>query len=177
MNDDGATAAGTEHATSSDGADTAAHTTRGTTSSAAQGVDGADTPNSNSGLRSVLATDFDVWQALGGVRGLVETGAPGLIFVAVYVVTGELIPSIVAPLIVSFVAIVARLVQRIDVMPAVGGPPMLLTRNLFYTAVTRARRMVMIVGRESAIDQMIANVNTRRRYSALCWRLQQVMSL
>ena len=63
------------------------------------------------------------------------------------------------------------------VMPAVGGPPMLLTRNLFYTAVTRARRMVMIVGRESAIDQMIANVNTRRRYSALCWRLQQVMSL
>ena len=63
------------------------------------------------------------------------------------------------------------------VMPAVGGPPMLLTRNLFYTAVTRARRMVMIVGRESAIDQMIANVNTRRRYSALCWRLQQVMNL
>jgi len=121
MNDDGATAAGTEHATSSDGADTAAHTTRGTTSSAAQGVDGADTPNSNSGLRSVLATDFDVWQALGVVRGLVETGAPGLIFVAVYVVTGELIPSIVAPLIVSFVAIVARLVQRIDVMPALGG--------------------------------------------------------
>ena len=45
------------------------------------------------------------------------------------------------------------------------------------TAVTRARRMVMIVGRESAIDQMIANVNTRRRYSALCWRLQQVMNL
>ena len=63
------------------------------------------------------------------------------------------------------------------VMPAVGGPPMLLTRNLFYTAVTRARRMVMIVGREAAIDQMIANVNTRRRYSALCWRLQQVMNL
>ena len=63
------------------------------------------------------------------------------------------------------------------VMPAVGGPPMLLTRNLLYTAVTRARRMVMIVGREAAIDQMIANVNTRKRYSALCWRLMQVMSL
>ena len=63
------------------------------------------------------------------------------------------------------------------VMPAVGGPPMLLTRNLFYTAVTRARRMVMLVGRESAIEQMIANVNTRRRYSALCWRLKQIMDL
>ena len=63
------------------------------------------------------------------------------------------------------------------VMPAVGGPPMLLTRNLLYTAVTRARRLVMIVGREAAIDQMIVNVNTRKRYSALCWRLTQVMSL
>lgn len=63
------------------------------------------------------------------------------------------------------------------VMPAVGGPPMLLTRNLLYTAVTRARRLVMIVGREAAIDQMIANVNTRRRYSALCYRLTQLMSL
>lgn len=63
------------------------------------------------------------------------------------------------------------------IMPAVGGPPMLLTRNLFYTAVTRARRMVMIVGRENAIEQMIANVNTRRRYSALCWRLKQIMNL
>ncbi|MGN0775856.1 MAG: ATP-dependent RecD-like DNA helicase, partial [Candidatus Ventricola sp.] len=63
------------------------------------------------------------------------------------------------------------------VMPAVGGPPMLLTRNLLYTAVTRARRLVMIVGREAAIDQMIANVNTRKRYSALCWRLTQLMEL
>ena len=63
------------------------------------------------------------------------------------------------------------------VMPAVGGPPMLLTRNLLYTAVTRARRMVMIVSREAAIDQMIANVNTRRRYSALCYRLTELMNL
>ncbi len=63
------------------------------------------------------------------------------------------------------------------VMPAVGGPPMLLTRNLLYTAVTRARRMVMIVGREAAIDQMIRNANTRKRYSALCWRLTELMNL
>ena len=63
------------------------------------------------------------------------------------------------------------------VMPAVGGPPMLLTRNLLYTAVTRARRMVMLVGREAAIEQMIANANIRRRYSALRWRLEQVSNL
>ena len=63
------------------------------------------------------------------------------------------------------------------VMPVVGGPPMLLTRNLLYTAVTRARRMVMLVGREAAIDRMIMSVNTRKRYSALCWRLKQIMEL
>ena len=40
-----------------------------------------------------------------------------------------------------------------------------------------ARRMVMIVGREAAIDQMIRNVNTRKRYSALCWRLTELMNL
>lgn len=63
------------------------------------------------------------------------------------------------------------------VMPVVGGPPMLLTRNLLYTAVTRARQLVMLVGREAAIDRMIANADTRRRYTALCERLRQLMAL
>lgn len=63
------------------------------------------------------------------------------------------------------------------VIPAVGGPPMLLTRNLLYTAVTRARRLVMIVGREAAIDQMITNVYTKKRYSALTYRLKLLQEL
>ena len=63
------------------------------------------------------------------------------------------------------------------VLPAVGGPPMLLTRNLFYTAVTRARRMVMLVGREDAIDQMIRNAYVTRRYSALGQRLSVLHAL
>ncbi len=54
------------------------------------------------------------------------------------------------------------------VMPAVGGPPMLLTRNLFYTAVTRARRMVVLVGRDDAVRQMTQNVHIAKRYSGLC---------
>ncbi len=58
------------------------------------------------------------------------------------------------------------------VMPVVGGPPMLLTRNLFYTAVTRARRMVVLVGRDSAVSQMVSNVNLAKRYSGLCAWLQ-----
>lgn len=63
------------------------------------------------------------------------------------------------------------------VMPAVGGPPMLLTRNLLYTAVTRARRLVMLVGREAAIDQMITNVYTKKRYSALTYRIKLLEDL
>lgn len=59
------------------------------------------------------------------------------------------------------------------VMPAVGGPPMLLTRNLFYTAVTRAKRMVVLVGRDACIAQMVRNVNIARRYSALKQWLRQ----
>ncbi|MCL2811912.1 MAG: ATP-dependent RecD-like DNA helicase [Clostridia bacterium] len=57
------------------------------------------------------------------------------------------------------------------VMPVVGGPPMLLTRNLFYTAVTRARQLVMLVGREAVIQSMISNAYISRRYSALHLRL------
>lgn len=63
------------------------------------------------------------------------------------------------------------------VMPVVGGPPMLLTRNLLYTAVTRARRLVMLVGREAAVDRMIGNAHTRRRYSALAFRLRRLAEL
>ena len=57
------------------------------------------------------------------------------------------------------------------VMPVVGGPPMLLTRNLFYTAVTRARQLVMLVGREAAIQSMVRNAYISQRYSALHLRL------
>ena len=63
------------------------------------------------------------------------------------------------------------------VIPVVGGPPMLLTRNLFYTAVTRARRMVMLVGREQAVYQMVQNAHISRRYSALTYRLRLLASL
>ena len=58
------------------------------------------------------------------------------------------------------------------VLPLVAGPPMLLTRNLLYTAVTRARRLVVIVGREACVRQMVDNNHITRRYSALDWRLE-----
>ena len=44
---------------------------------------------------------------------------------------------------------------------------MLLTRNLLYTAVTRARRLVVLVGRQQVMQMMVANNLERRRYSLL----------
>ena len=58
------------------------------------------------------------------------------------------------------------------VLPLVSGPPMLMTRNLLYTAVTRAKRLVVIVGREGCVRQMVDNNHIMRRYSALDWRLK-----
>ena len=57
------------------------------------------------------------------------------------------------------------------VLPLVSGPPMLMTRNLLYTAVTRARRLVVIVGREDCLRAMVDNNRILERYSALGRRL------
>ena len=63
---------------------------------------------------------------------------------------------------------------RAVVMPCVGGPPMLLTRNLFYTALTRARELVVLVGRDDAVAAMIHNNHIAKRYTALAQRLQEM---
>ena len=60
------------------------------------------------------------------------------------------------------------------VLPLVSGPQMLLTRNLLYTAVTRAKRLVVVVGREGCMHQMVDNNHIRRRFSALCDRLKEL---
>ena len=60
------------------------------------------------------------------------------------------------------------------IIPVMGGPPILMNRSLLYTAVTRARKMVMLVGRETVIDQMIQNNEVRRRYTSLDRRLAQL---
>lgn len=53
------------------------------------------------------------------------------------------------------------------VMPVFHGVPRLMTRNLLYTAVTRASRLVVLVGQKSAVDTMIGNNFEEKRYSAL----------
>lgn len=59
------------------------------------------------------------------------------------------------------------------IIPMYSCPPMLMTRNLFYTAVTRAKRMVILVGRSDIPDRMVKNNREVLRYTTLCSRLNR----
>ena len=59
------------------------------------------------------------------------------------------------------------------IIPAYNAPPLLLTRNLLYTAVTRARRMVILVGREDIVRTMVDNARQTMRYTGLRARLER----
>ena len=60
------------------------------------------------------------------------------------------------------------------IIPLLTGPRMLMNRNLLYTAVTRARKCVTLVGDEKAFYNMEANVNEQKRYSGLRDRLEDL---
>ena len=57
------------------------------------------------------------------------------------------------------------------IIPLYSAPPMLLTRNLFYTAVTRAKRMVILVGKSEIAERMVKNSHIGQRYTGLKQRL------
>lgn len=59
------------------------------------------------------------------------------------------------------------------VIPLLSGPSLLFNRNLLYTAVTRARRCVTIVGDERVFQEMIKNTNEQKRYTSLSERIQE----
>lgn len=59
------------------------------------------------------------------------------------------------------------------IIPIIAGAASILTRNLLYTAVTRAKRMVVLVGTKKNLHMMISNNYTAKRYSALAIFLQK----
>lgn len=60
------------------------------------------------------------------------------------------------------------------VIPLLGGPRVLMNRNLLYTAVTRGRQCVTIVGSKEAVYDMISNKSEQKRYSTLEIRLKEL---
>ena len=63
---------------------------------------------------------------------------------------------------------------RAVVLSVSDGPPMLLTRGVLYTAITRARELLILVGDEGTVAAMTANDRQQRRYSGLRWRLARL---
>lgn len=62
------------------------------------------------------------------------------------------------------------------IIPLVWGPRVLMNRNILYTAVTRARNKVVIVGSAKCVEGMIANTQSARRYSSLRYFLHGLAS-
>lgn len=60
---------------------------------------------------------------------------------------------------------------KVIVIPVCFGPPMLMTRNLIYTGVTRAKELVVLVGNRAALRYMINNNTITKRYSGLKERI------
>lgn len=60
------------------------------------------------------------------------------------------------------------------IIPIHSGPPMLMSRNLLYTAVTRAKKFVVIVGLKSAVMRMVENDREVSRYSGFAYRLNEL---
>ena len=60
------------------------------------------------------------------------------------------------------------------ILPVIGGPKMLLTRNLLYTAITRAKSCVTILGKSEVVREMIENAQENKRYTALADRIREM---
>lgn len=62
------------------------------------------------------------------------------------------------------------------IIPLLGGNRKLMNRNLIYTAITRARQLVIIVGDVGLVNQMIDNTEEQRRYTSLAQRIQEMQT-
>lgn len=63
------------------------------------------------------------------------------------------------------------------VMPITSGPPMLYTRNILYTGVTRAKKFLIIQGKESIVNYMIDNNHTQSRNTGLKQKMNKYLEI
>ena len=52
--------------------------------------------------------------------------------------------------------------------------PMLMTRNLLYTGITRAKKLLIIVGYENVLQYMIQNIDSKKRNTGLEYKLRNI---
>ena len=61
------------------------------------------------------------------------------------------------------------------ILPAAQVPPRLCYRNLFYTGVTRGRKLCIVVGRRDVVNRMMSNIRQNLRYSGLAALLTEAL--
>lgn len=66
---------------------------------------------------------------------------------------------------------------KIVVIPLLSGPPLLMTRNLLYTAITRAKDLAVIVGSPATLHAMVENNREVQRFSGLEYRVKRIQAL
>lgn len=65
----------------------------------------------------------------------------------------------------------------VGVMIITNGPPMLYTRNLLYTGVTRAKELLIILGKETLLSKMIDNIDTKKRNTGLKYKIEKYVGI
>ncbi len=65
----------------------------------------------------------------------------------------------------------------VGVMIITNGPPMLYTRNLLYTGVTRAKDLLIVLGKEMLLSRMIDNVDTKKRNTGLKYKIDKYVGI
>lgn len=63
------------------------------------------------------------------------------------------------------------------IMPMFMGPPLLMNRNLLYTGITRAKKLVVLVGSSKVVEFMKDNNRSFERYSGLKWRIREIIHM
>lgn len=84
-------------------------------------ADAQDAPTLRAGLAQAVGEQFSFEKTIGGVRGLLESTVPAVVFSAFYGLAHEMRAALLAAVIVSVVFVVARLITRQNVQPAVSG--------------------------------------------------------
>ena len=60
------------------------------------------------------------------------------------------------------------------IMLAPQSAPMLLTRNLLYTGITRAKRLLIVIGNDMVVNYMIKNIDSKKRNTGLEFKIRNV---
>ena len=64
---------------------------------------------------------------------------------------------------------------KVIIIPAFMGSPFLMNRNLLYTGITRAKKLVVVVGMPKALKYMVSNTKSMDRYSSLQYRIKDII--